>query len=328
MTLAFADIASTLGLAAAIVAALGGVAAGAIAARTHHQDVVRQRINDVREALIKLIDIREQFLALSHEDPKYDVTSGFLNQRRAIYLAVAETLAERVQGSLSADDYATLGAECLSALDFRRALECFERGERRARSGTPLGHAIALRYLAGYYGSNAPDGSLERADELFAQAVALTQDSADPYMVYTTGLTYQLWAFGTTGRRGCLARDKVERARKLFAELPAWYTLGSVALVTLARAEQAAALAAQSASAPAGGSTLPHWANGDLALRSVPALEPTLTRNAADDDLVARLSAELGPGPGPSAPSTARDQVKTPVEQPGLAPGVGPPDAS
>jgi hypothetical protein len=44
---------------------------------------------------------------LSRQDPKYDVTSSFLNQRRAIYLAVAETLAERAKGSLSADDYAT-----------------------------------------------------------------------------------------------------------------------------------------------------------------------------------------------------------------------------
>jgi hypothetical protein len=329
VTLAFADIASTLGLAAAIVAAIGGVAAGVIAVRTHHQDVVRQRINDVREALIKLIDIREQFMALSQEDPNRDVTSSFLNQRRAIYLAVAETLAERVKGSLSADDYATLGSECLLALDYRGALESFERGERQARSGTALGHAIALRYLAGYYGSNAPDGSLERADRLFAQAVGLTQGIADPYMVYMTGLTYQLWAFGTTGRRGGVAWDKVEHARKLFAELPAWYTLGPSALVALARAEQAAT-GAQPASAPSGGSTLPHWTNQDLAARAVPHLEPTLTRDAVDRGPLARLSAEASTRPPPAAlDPTEGDQMKTPVETPSeLVPGLRPPDAS
>jgi hypothetical protein len=299
VTLAFADIAGTIGLVAAIVAALGAVAAGVIAARTHHQDVVRQRINDVREALIKLIDIREHCVSLSCEDPKYDVTSSFLNQRRAIYLSVAETLAERVKGSLSADDYVTLGSECMWALEYRRARECFERGERRARSGTELGHALALRYLAGYYGSNAPDGSLERADELYAEAVHLTQRSDEPYMVYTTGLTYQLWAFGTTGRRGHLDRDKVEQARKLFAELPAWYTLGSTALVALARAEQADA-AAQPAAAPSRESTSPAWTNQDLAMRSVPTLEPTLTADGVDGHPLARtpvgIPSELAPG--------------------------------
>jgi hypothetical protein len=304
MMLAFADIAATVGLTAAIVAALGGVAAGAIASYTHHQDIVRQRINDVREALLKLIDIRERFVALSPHDPTYDVTSSFLNQRRAIYLAVAETLAERVKGSLSDDDYATLGSECLSALDYQRAREFFERGERRARSGTPLGQAIAVRYLAGYYASAAPDGSLERADELFAQSVALTQDSADPYMVYMTGLTYQLWAFGTAGRRGSVAQDKVEQARKLYAALPAWYTLGPAAQVALARAEQAAALGPQPASAPSAGPTFEHLASQDLAMRSVAEPQPTRAPDGLDVDPLARLSAEVRT---PGAPNGGSD---------------------
>jgi hypothetical protein len=147
-------------------------------------------------------------------------------------------------------------------------------------------------------------------------------------MVYTTGLTYQLWAFGTADRRGSLARDKVEQARKLFAELPAWYTLGSTALVALARAEQAAT-GAQPAAAQSGGSTLADWTNHDLALRSVPNLEPTLSRDAVDGHPLARLSAEVSTHPAPALGPTEGDQMKTPVGTPSeLAPGLRPPDPS
>jgi hypothetical protein len=121
MDVAFANVAATLGLAAGVVAALATVAGGFVAWRTHREDVVSQRINDVRAALLNLIDLRERFATLPPNDPNYDTTSGFLNQRRAIYLAVAKTLAGRVRGALSSDDYATLGWECQSALDYRCA---------------------------------------------------------------------------------------------------------------------------------------------------------------------------------------------------------------
>jgi hypothetical protein len=273
MDLAFANIAGTLGLAAGVVAALATVAGGFVAWRTHREDVVRQRINDVREALLNLIDVRERYMALPRNAPNYGITSSFLNQRRAIYLAVAGTLAERVKGALSSDDYATLGLECMAALEYPRALECFERGERRARSGSPLGHAIALRFLAGYYGSDAPDGSLQRADDLFGQAVAKTEGSNDPYMIYQTGLAYQYWAFGTAARRGGLAQDKVDKARELFTRLPASNPLGSQALADLDEAERMAAVGAptqfQPTSSVSGGLTASAWSTKDGALPTV-----------------------------------------------------------
>ena len=89
--------------------------------RLHQQDSERDRANDLREALLKLVDLRREAISLQREDPNFESVSSTLNEKRAILLAIAETLASRAGGSLSAEDWITLGNESMAALDYTLA---------------------------------------------------------------------------------------------------------------------------------------------------------------------------------------------------------------
>jgi len=216
------------------------VAGIGVAWRSHHQDVARARTNEVRDLMIKLVELRESFVKLPQGDPiLYETLSSALNQKRGLYLAMARSLAVRAGRSLSFNDYVTLGEESQNDADHASALTFFTRAERLSRAGGVLNQTIIRRHLAAYYSLPAPHRDLERADRLFAEAVAKTADQRDGYMLYTTGLTNAMWAAQAVAV-GRPWKEKLDEAKRLYEESARSNPIGRQALVALAERERAA----------------------------------------------------------------------------------------
>ena len=147
-----------------------------VAWRTHQQDSERDRANDLREALLKLVDLRKEAMSLSRKDPNFKNVSSTLNEKRGILLAIAETLASRAGGSLSAEDWITLGSESMAALNYTLAGKSFTNAVALASPDDPYPRAVALRELGQYYAAtDMTDDGLSNADTKFRQAVDVMQ---------------------------------------------------------------------------------------------------------------------------------------------------------
>jgi hypothetical protein len=213
-----------------------GIAVGYI---THRQDVARGRANEIRDVMIKLIELRESFAALSRADPiMFESLSTAINQKRGQYLAKARSLARQAKRSMSFNDYLTLAEEVQNDAEYRLALEYYERARRKARSGGALQQAIILRYLAAYYCLPSPDRDVAQADRLFAESIAKTAGKADGYMLYTTGLTYVLWAGQLAAQQRPFA-DELAEAQRLYRQSAETHPIGSQALLALEARERA-----------------------------------------------------------------------------------------
>ena len=184
-----------------------------VAWRTHQQDSERDRANDLREALLKLVDLRREAISLQREDPNFEIVSSTLNEKRAILLAIAETLASRAGGSVSAEDWITLGNESMAALNHTLAGKSFTQAVAMASPDDLYTRAVALRELGQYYAAtDMTDVGLENADKWFGEAVDAIKGATDPFGQLQTGYTYEVWALATAPRRGELDQDKIAKA--------------------------------------------------------------------------------------------------------------------
>lgn len=220
-----------------VTGATCAVAGIVVASLRHRQDVARTRTNEIRDLMIKLVELREAFAKLPQGDPiLFDALSTALNQKRGLYLAMAQSLAVRAAPSLSFNDYLTLGEECQLDANYSQALTYFTRAEKLARGS--LNQAIIRRYLAGFYSLPAPHRDLDRADALFAEAIARTDGKPDGYMLYSTGLSYALWA-AQAASLGRPWQDKLDAAKRLYEQSAQSHPIGRQALLMLAQQEQA-----------------------------------------------------------------------------------------
>ena len=186
-----------------------------VAWRTHQQDSERDRANDLREALLKLVDLRKEAMSLSRKDPNFKNVSSTLNEKRGILLAIAETLASRAGGSLSAEDWITLGSESMAALNYTLAGKSFTNAVALASPDDPYPRAVALRELGQYYAAtDMTDDGLRNADTQFRQAVDVMQAATDPFGQLQTGYTYEVWALSTA--RGEIDQDKIAKAFEFY----------------------------------------------------------------------------------------------------------------
>lgn len=252
-----------------VTGAVCAVTGIAVAWRSRRQDVARTRTNEIRDLMIKLVELREAFAKLPQADPiLFDTLSTALNQKRGLYLAMAQSLAVRAAPTLSFHDYLTLGEECQIDANYAQALTYFTRAERLARSGGSLPQAIIRRYLAGFYSLPAPHRDLDRADALFAEAVAKTDGQPDGYMLYSTGLSYALWA-AQAASLGRPWQDKLEAAKRLYAESAKSHPIGRQALLALAERERAGAFGS-----PAFGAEQPAFAQPSVPSSNSPSPAP------------------------------------------------------
>ncbi len=171
-----------------ISAAIGALSGGGVSWAIHRQDVAQRHVQDVRDVLLKLLDLREQA-----ENPR--VNQELLNQRRIMLLAVADSLAARARKTLTTPDWLSLGEESALDRDFTSARRYYELGLASSRKGDTLTQVIALRHLAIYNYSAAPDGAPSEGGKFFKQAADLTRSSDDAYLRFVTGYTLATWAW-------------------------------------------------------------------------------------------------------------------------------------
>jgi hypothetical protein len=171
-----------------VSAVIGAVTGGGVSLIIHQQDASRQRVQELRETLLKLLDLREQF-----GDP--NVNAALLNQRRSMLLAVADSLASRSRRALSSPDWLALGVESEADRDFVSARGYYARGLKVARKSDAMTQVYALRTVAAYHYSGAPDADPAVGTMLFDEAASLTSASEDTYLRFTTGYTFASWAW-------------------------------------------------------------------------------------------------------------------------------------
>jgi tetratricopeptide (TPR) repeat protein len=170
-----------------ISAVIGAASGGGVSWVIHWQDVSRQRVQEVRETLLKLLDLREQ-------SAKPDINADLLNQRRIMLLAVADSLAARAGRRLTTPDWLALGEESEADRDFISARRYYEKGLASSRKDDALTQVFALRHMAIYNYGAAPDGVATEGAALFRRAVELTGSSNDAYLRFVTGYSYASWA--------------------------------------------------------------------------------------------------------------------------------------
>ena len=197
-----------------ISAIIGAASGGGVAWLAHRQDTFNARVQETHRALLDLVELRGQMLdSWSFTPERMEV----LVQRRALLLAVAETLTRRTSRALTAHDWIALGFEALADRDFPSALERYERAVRASHEDDLLTQAIALRYLAALrYTAVGKCHDRAAGAAAYARAAELTSTIEDSYMLYNTGLSLAAWGLfeAAAGEDG--ARARLEEAKDCY----------------------------------------------------------------------------------------------------------------
>ena len=196
-----------------ISAIIGAASGGGVVWVAHRQDVRRSRIQEVRNTLLQLLDLRQATMG-SRLSP---AESNLWMQRRAMLLAVAASQADAAGRSLSTHDWLALAEECGKDHNFRDAFTYYERAVRRARREDILAQVIALRSFAAYRYNAGPQRDVVKGALLYRTAVELTAPGSDAYMQYLTGYTFTAWARSSFFAQQDDWRGLIDEAKRLYA---------------------------------------------------------------------------------------------------------------
>jgi hypothetical protein len=226
-----------------ISAVIGALSGGGVSLAVHRQDVRNARVEETHRALLDLVALRGQMLDGQSQGLPPE-RMEVLVQRRALQLAVVETLIRKTKGRLTAHDWIALGCEACVDRDFQSALGHFERAVRLARDDDALTRAIALRNLGRLrYTAIGEVRDAAAGGSAFASAVQTTASVQDAYMRYNTGLSLAMWgAAETVAGAGVIdvdARAHLDEARACYEQAAATgYPQAAQALEQLALGER------------------------------------------------------------------------------------------
>jgi hypothetical protein len=225
-----------------ISAMLGAVSGGGVTWVVHRQEASRQRVQQVRDVLMTLLDLREQqiksdVMAVGGGIPAQQ--GSLLTQRRSMLLAVAESLAGAAERSLTAPDWLALAIECERDRNFSSTRMYYERAVRCARKADAMTQVYALRNLATYRFNAGPDHDAVEGTRLFGLAADVTRSSTDPYLCYVTGYTLACWAWWVVSTGGENWRPLVMEAKRKYRAGRDGTPVAQQALELLERDEQA-----------------------------------------------------------------------------------------
>jgi hypothetical protein len=229
----------TEAITAVVSAVIGAVSGGGVAWWIHREDAYGQRVQQTREALLQLIDLRTDLLESESLAP---ARVEVLMQRRAMLLAVADSLAGRAARTLTVHDWIALGYECQADRDYRAARSHFERAVDQSGAEDLLTRVIARRFLAAYRYGAGPDHDATVGAGLYREAVALTRAEDDPYLRYNTGLSLALWAWWAASCQEQDWRALLEDAKRCYGEAAVGYPPASQALARLEDDERRGAI--------------------------------------------------------------------------------------
>jgi tetratricopeptide (TPR) repeat protein len=213
----------------------GAVSGGGVSYLIHYQDVRGQRVQQTREVLLALIDLRGQIM---DSEGMPQERSEVLVQKRVTLLAVASSSARRAGRSLTAHDWIALGYECQNNCDYDDAYAHFERAVRRAKKEDMLTRVFALRFLAEVCCAPGPHHDYTRGAGLYLEAVNLTRGNENPFLRYHTGLTLGNWTSWAYRYEQPDRHELFEQAKQQYRDAIEGYPLAAKALGDLEENER------------------------------------------------------------------------------------------
>ncbi len=211
-----------------------------ISHRSANEQQTREKREELRGAIEKLVSLREEFTTKAYKTidahERQTLSSSALT-KAMIYMQAAEVLAHDIPRHVSSSEYIVLGIENQNISDHLQAREFLHRAVTATNKEPSLASkAYARRVLAANYFQSPPKNELEgRRYYEDALNILRARDDSDYYMIITQALTYRDWAqqetlFGDKER----AYRALSEAATLVQRLPDWYTLKSEELRAIA----------------------------------------------------------------------------------------------
>ncbi len=188
--------AGSISAAAGFGAFVISIAALVISYRHTREQRVRQKREELRNAIERLISLREE---INNIDPTLDSAvrnskGSLINTKRTVYLQAAESLAEEVSQYVSSSEWQVLGAENEYESDFAHARYFYEKCVVASRRSSAGNQSVALRVLAASFYFPEPFRDLEKGRKRHQAAIDAVSNSDDPYSKYMQAHAYREWS--------------------------------------------------------------------------------------------------------------------------------------
>jgi hypothetical protein len=185
----------------AAIGSLGAVlislAALYVSYRRQTEQQRREKREELRGALERLVILREEENALSTEQDERvkSLASTYSNFKRRMYLDAAESLARQIAQDVSVSEYAVLAYENYQDADYAEAKEYYELALEVSHQATPAMQADIRRNLGGICFLKDPAvQDIDKGREMYASAIRILENQTHHYSIYTRFFVYKSWA--------------------------------------------------------------------------------------------------------------------------------------
>jgi hypothetical protein len=182
------------------IGSIAAVIVASIAFVSSHRDQSEQRLRQKREelrgVLEKLISFREEFgkLGMIRYDHERASASSLLNVKRSIYLEAAESIAEEISSSVGPSEYYVIGFENIAESDIVSGLNYYKKAAGIAHKTSNTKQSEIWRSLAGTYYRKEPGVfNVPEGRKAFEMAVKAVKDASDYYSIYVRALCFRDW---------------------------------------------------------------------------------------------------------------------------------------
>ena len=218
------------------LSAIGSVAAVIVATiaflfaqRGQNQQILRQKREELRNVLEKLISFREELSRLSALKYDYEraFASSLLNEKRLVYLEAAENLADQLGDDVSPSEYYVIGYENMMDSDFAHGINFYRAAAKNSQKTSKTKQSEIWRSLAGAYFRNEPGVlNIEEGRKSYAKAIEVLRSSEDYYSNYVKALCYREWAASEASLRKFPESEKcLHEASRIWNQIPKFEVL-------------------------------------------------------------------------------------------------------
>jgi len=218
------------------IASVGALIISIIAWFTSHrssrEQAMRQRREELRGLIEKLVDYRSdfnnKFSTLPSEQEKLHYGKLF-NTKRSVCLDSAEVLSQQLERDVSFAEFAVLAQENYYESDYSQARKFYLKAVKASeRSSSLINQVFVYRMLAANYFIQDPFRDLDQGRKHFEKSLDIIRTQVDvqrdPYSIYTHTATYREWAHSE------MFAQQLEQAKILLGgavkyahAIPDWY---------------------------------------------------------------------------------------------------------
>jgi hypothetical protein len=169
-----------------------------VSSRSQSVQQVREKREELRGVLERLITLREEQVATGRlkDEVEKAITSGYMNTKRAVYLEAAESIAKQIPKSVTASEYYVLGLENYWDSDFVQARMYYRTAAEKSRDSAPTKQSEIWRCLAGTYFLQDPALlDVKEGRKCLEQSLTVLEGRTDYYSSYVRTLAYRDWGY-------------------------------------------------------------------------------------------------------------------------------------